>query len=397
LQSSFTTHYQCESIQILIKKSILVSGIYIHIPFCKKACHYCNFHFSTNQNSKSAFIKAVCKELMLRKSEYASEEIQSIYFGGGTPTVLEVSELEVILQTVYEHYKVSDTPEITLEANPDDLDADKIKALSHTKINRLSIGIQSFHESDLSAMNRAHNADEAKKCLEIATTYFDNITIDLMFGMPTMSVAQWRQNLQTAFGFGIKHLSCYALTVEPKTALEHFIKKGSHPPMDDELAAKHFEVLLEETATQGLTHYETCSFGHPDYFSRHNTSYWLGKTYMGVGPSAHSFDGVQRSWNVSNNSKYIKSMEADVRPFESEVLSVENRFNEYIMTGLRTIWGVSLEKIETDFGAHIKAQLLENSKKFRTSKTLILEENHLKITRTGKFLSDGIASDLFLV
>ena len=374
-----------------------MSGIYIHIPFCKKACHYCNFHFSTNQNSKSAFIKAVCKELILRKSEYVSEEIESIYFGGGTPTVLEVSELEVILQTVYEHYKVTDTPEITLEANPDDLDEEKIKALSNTKINRLSIGIQSFHESDLTAMNRAHNAAEAKKCLEIATTYFDNITIDLMFGMPTMSVAQWRQNLQTAFGFGIKHLSCYALTVEPKTALEHFIKKGSHPPMDDELAAKHFEVLLEETATQGLTHYETCSFGHPDYFSRHNTSYWLGKTYMGVGPSAHSFDGVQRSWNVSNNSKYIKSLEVDVRPFESEVLSVENRFNEYIMTGLRTIWGVSLEKIETDFGVKIKAQLLENSKKFRTSETLILEDNHLKITRTGKFLSDGIASDLFLV
>ncbi|MDA9056674.1 radical SAM family heme chaperone HemW [Flavobacteriaceae bacterium] len=374
-----------------------MSGIYIHIPFCKKACHYCNFHFSTNQNSKSAFIKAVCKELILRKSEYVSEEIESIYFGGGTPTVLEVSELEVILQTVYEHYKVTDTPEITLEANPDDLDEEKIKALSNTKINRLSIGIQSFHESDLTTMNRAHNATEAKKCLEIATTYFDNITIDLMFGMPTMSVAQWRQNLQTAFGFGIKHLSCYALTVEPKTALAHFINKGSHPPMDDELAAKHFEVLLEETAIQGLTHYETCSFGHPDYFSRHNTSYWLGKTYMGVGPSAHSFDGVQRSWNVSNNSKYIKSLEVGVRPFESEVLSVENRFNEYIMTGLRTIWGVSLEKIETDFGVKIKAQLLENSKKFRTSETLILEDNHLKITRTGKFLSDGIASDLFLV
>ena len=374
-----------------------MSGIYIHIPFCKKACHYCNFHFSTNQNSKSAFIKAVCKELMLRKSEYASEEIQSIYFGGGTPTVLEVSELEVILQTIYEHYKVSDTPEITLEANPDDLYEEKIKALSNTKINRLSIGIQSFYESDLTAMNRAHNADEAKNCLKIATTYFDNITIDLMFGMPTMSAAQWRQNLQTAFGFGIKHLSCYALTVEPKTALEHFINKGSHPPMDDELAAKHFEVLLEETATQGLTHYETCSFGHPDYFSRHNTSYWLGKTYMGVGPSAHSFDGIQRSWNVSNNSKYIKSLEVDIRPFESEVLSLENRFNEYIMTGLRTIWGVSLEKIETDFGVKIKTHLLESSKKFRTSRTLILEDNHLKVTRTGKFLSDGIASDLFLV
>ena len=373
-----------------------MSGIYIHIPFCKKACHYCNFHFSTNQNSKSAFIKAVCKELMLRKSEYASE-IQSIYFGGGTPTVLEVSELEVILQTVYEHYNVSDMPEITLEANPDDLDEEKIKALSNTKINRLSIGIQSFHESDLAVMNRAHNADEAKKCLEIATTYFDNITIDLLFGMPTMSVDQWRQNLQTAFGYGIKHLSCYALTVEPKTALEHFINKGSQPPMDDEVTAQHFEVLLEETSAQGLTHYETCSFGHPEYYSKHNTSYWLGKTYMGVGPSAHSFDGIQRSWNVSNNSKYIKSLEVDIRPFESEVLSLENRFNEYIMTGLRTIWGISLDKIEADFGVKIKAQLLENSKKFRTSKTLILEDNHLKVTSTWKFLSDGIASDLFLV
>ncbi|MDG1384902.1 MAG: radical SAM family heme chaperone HemW [Flavobacteriaceae bacterium] len=374
-----------------------MSGIYIHIPFCKKACHYCNFHFSTNQNSKSAFIKAVCNELVLRKSEYISEEIQSIYFGGGTPTVLEVSELDMILQVVYKHYKVSDTPEITLEANPDDLDLEKIKRLANTKINRLSIGIQSFHESDLSAMNRAHNADEAKKCLEIATAYFDNITIDLMFGMPSMTVEQWRQNLQTAFAYGIKHLSCYALTVEPKTALEHFIRKGSHPPMDDELSAKHFEVLVEETSKQGLTHYETCSFGHSGFFSRHNMSYWLGKTYMGVGPSAHSFDGAKRSWNISNNSKYIKALEADELPFESEVLSVENRFNEYIMTGLRTIWGISLEKIETDFGTKIKEQLLQDSKKFITSNTLEIEDDHIKITHAGKFLSDGIASDLFLV
>ena len=374
-----------------------MSGIYIHIPFCKKACHYCNFHFSTNQNYKSAFIKAVCKELILRKLEYRNEEIQTIYFGGGTPTVIEVSELNTILKTVYKYYKVSDTPEITLEANPDDLDLENLKALSNTKINRLSIGIQSFHEPDLTAMNRAHNANEAKKCLEIATTYFDNITIDLMFGMPTMSEEQWRNNLQTAFGLGIKHLSCYALTVEPKTALEHFISKGSHPPMDDEVSAKHFEVLLEETSKHGLTHYETCSFGHPEYFSRHNTSYWLGKPYMGVGPSAHSFDGKSRSWNISNNTKYIKSLEANIRPFESEILSLENRFNEYIMTGLRTIWGISLEKIETDFGVVIKNKLLETSEKFRDSELLFLDENHLKITNTGKFLSDGIASDLFLV
>ena len=374
-----------------------MSGIYIHIPFCKKACHYCNFHFSTNQNSKSAFIEAVCRELILRKSEYASDEIQSIYFGGGTPTVLDVTELNTILKTVYKNYKVSETAEITLEANPDDLDLEKIKQLSNTKINRLSIGIQSFHESELSAMNRAHNAEDARKCLELATTYFDNITIDLMFGMPTMSIQLWRQNLQIAFEFGIKHLSCYSLTVEPKTALEHFIKKGSHPPMDDELAAQHFEVLLEETYAQGLTHYETCSFGHPDYFSKHNTSYWLGKTYMGVGPSAHSFDGSKRSWNVSNNSKYIKALEVDKLPFESEVLSVENRFNEYVMTGLRTIWGISLEKIEADYGVKIKDHLLQNSKKFISSNTLVIEDNHLKITTSGKFLSDGIASDLFLV
>ena len=374
-----------------------MSGIYIHIPFCKKACHYCNFHFSTNQNSKSAFIKAVCRELILRKLEYASDEIQSIYFGGGTPTVLDVTELNTILKTVYKNYKVSETAEITLEANPDDLDLEKIKQLLNTKINRLSIGIQSFHESELSAMNRAHNAEDAKKCLELATAYFDNITIDLMFGMPTMSIELWRQNLRIAFEFGIKHLSCYSLTVEPKTALEHFIKKGSHPPMDDELAAQHFEVLLEETSAHGLTHYETCSFGHPDYFSKHNTSYWLGKTYMGVGPSAHSFDGTKRSWNVSNNSKYIKALEVDKLPFESEVLSVENRFNEYIMTGLRTIWGISLGKIEADYGVKIKDHLLQNSKKFISSNNLVIEDNHLKITTSGKFLSDGIASDLFLV
>jgi len=374
-----------------------VSGIYIHIPFCKKACHYCNFHFSTNQNSKSSFIKALSKELRLRSFEYESNKIQTIYFGGGTPTVLQISELISILDVVYEFYNVSETPEITLEANPDDLDLEKIVTLSKTKINRLSIGIQSFHETDLVAMNRAHSAYQAKKCLDLATRYFDNITIDLMFGMPTMSMDLWRENLQTAFGFGIKHLSCYAMTVEPQTALEHFIKKGSHPPMDDELAANHFKVIIEETSKQGFIHYETCSFGKPDYFSKHNTSYWLGKTYLGVGPSAHSFNGKKRSWNISNNSKYIKSIEASILPSESEILSIENKFNEYIMTGLRTMWGVSLQIIETEYGPKIKDQLLENATKLLKSDFLVIEDQHLKVTTTGKFLSDGIASELFLV
>ncbi|MDC0462883.1 radical SAM family heme chaperone HemW [Flavobacteriaceae bacterium] len=374
-----------------------MSGIYIHIPFCKKACHYCNFHFSTNQNSKSSFIKALSKELRLRSFEYESNKIQTIYFGGGTPTVLQISELTSILDVVYEFYNVSETPEITLEANPDDLDLEKIVTLSKTKINRLSIGIQSFHETDLVAMNRAHSAYQAKKCLDLATRYFDNITIDLMFGMPTMSMDLWRENLQIAFGFGIKHLSCYAMTVEPQTALEHFIKKGSHPPMDDELAANHFKVIIEETSKQGFIHYETCSFGKPDYFSKHNTSYWLGKTYLGVGPSAHSFNGKKRSWNISNNSKYIKSIEASILPSESEILSIENKFNEYIMTGLRTMWGVSLQIIETEYGPKIKDQLLENATKLLKSDFLVIEDQHLKVTTTGKFLSDGIASELFLV
>ena len=374
-----------------------MSGIYIHIPFCKKACHYCNFHFSTNQNSKSSFIKAVCQELKLRSYEYSSKEIQTIYFGGGTPTVLEVSELSIILDVIYDIYNVSSNPEITLEANPDDLDSETIIALSKTQINRLSIGIQSFHESDLVAMNRAHDSEEAKQCLKIATSYFDNITIDLMYGMPAMTVELWSQNLQTAFSFGVKHLSCYAMTVEPKTALEHFIEKGCHPPMDDELAAQHFKVLMEETSQQGLIHYETCSFGSPGYFSKHNTSYWLGKPYLGVGPSAHSFDGKKRSWNIANNSKYIKSIEASVLPSESEILSIENRFNEYVMTGLRTIWGLSLQKIETEYGIKIKNQLLENAKKLVASDFLVIEDQHLKITTIGKFLSDGIASELFLV
>jgi oxygen-independent coproporphyrinogen-3 oxidase len=374
-----------------------VSGIYIHIPFCKKACHYCNFHFSTNQNSKSSFIKALSKELRLRSFEYESNKIQTIYFGGGTPTVLQISELTSILDVVYEFYNVSETPEITLEANPDDLDLEKIVTLSKTKINRLSIGIQSFHETDLVAMNRAHSAYQAKKCLDLATRYFDNITIDLMFGMPTMSMDLWRENLQIAFGFGIKHLSCYAMTVESQTALEHFIKKGSHPPMDDELAANHFKVIIEETSKQGFIHYETCSFGKPDYFSKHNTSYWLGKTYLGVGPSAHSFNGKKRSWNISNNSKYIKSIEASILPSESEILSIENKFNEYIMTGLRTMWGVSLQIIETEYGPKIKDQLLENATKLLKSDFLVIEDQHLKVTTTGKFLSDGIASELFLV
>lgn len=374
-----------------------MAGLYLHIPFCKQACHYCNFHFSTNQKHKKDLIEALCKELQLRAKELKSSSLESIYFGGGTPSLLTLEDLRLIFQAIEMYYSVEPSAEITLEANPDDLTALNIKMLSETKINRLSIGIQSFFEEDLQEMNRAHNAKEAIECLKIAQRYFDNISIDLMYGMPQMSAERWRENLKIALDLDIKHLSCYALTVEPKTALEHFIKTVKHPPMDDELAAAHFQVLIEDTNKSGLIHYEVCSFGTPDTFSKHNTSYWLGKPYLGVGPSAHSFDGKKRSWNVSNNSKYIKTLEQDQLPLTEELLTPENRFNEYLMTGLRTMWGVSLSKIEEKFGIEFKNQLLKNAQKHLNSKTLVLEDDVLKTTIKGKFLCDGIASDLFIL
>ena len=374
-----------------------MAGLYLHIPFCKKACHYCNFHFSTNQKHKQDFITALCKELQLRALELKNSVVDSVYFGGGTPSLLSVEHLRIIFKTIESHYNIQPHAEITLEANPDDLTTSKIKLLSTTKINRLSIGIQSFFQGDLTAMNRAHSAQEAKDCIASAQDYFDNVTIDLLYGMPQMSESRWRDNLNIAFDLGVKHLSCYALTVEPKTALEHFIKTAQHPPLDDAQAASHFQILVDETYKAGFIQYEVCSFGKPGYFSNHNTSYWLGEPYLGVGPSAHSFDGVKRSWNVSNNKLYINALEQEKRPFTQEILTKKNRFNEYLMTGLRTMWGVSLQKIKDDFGTVFITKLHDNAQKYLDNKTLIIDNDRLKITAKGQFLCDGIASDLFIV
>ena len=286
-----------------------MAGIYIHIPFCKQACFYCDFHFSTSLKRKDELLSAIQTELVLRKHELENQSIESIYFGGGTPSILSIEEITAILDAVYKNYQVVTSPEITLEANPDDLSEDKIRALSKTPINRLSIGIQSFFEDDLTFMNRAHTAEESKKCLENAKKYFNNITIDLIYGVPNMDNQKWLKNLQTAFEFGIPHISSYALTVEEKTALHSFIQKGIVKPMDEELALEHFNILVTETQKQGFVHYEISNFGKPNYFSKHNTSYWLGTDYMGVGPSAHSFNNVQRSWNISNNAKYIQAIQ----------------------------------------------------------------------------------------
>ncbi|PKP12262.1 MAG: coproporphyrinogen III oxidase [Bacteroidetes bacterium HGW-Bacteroidetes-3] len=379
-----------------------MAGIYIHIPFCKQACYYCDFHFSTSLKRKDEMLTAIKRELLLRKDELNKEQIETIYFGGGTPSLLTIDELKMLIEIVYENYEVVEDAEITLEANPDDLSAKKIKELAKLPINRLSIGIQSFFEDDLKFMNRAHTAEESKKCLAEATKYFDNITIDLIYGVPNMSNKKWLANLKLAFDFNIPHISSYALTVEEKTVLHKLIEKGKVPPIDENLALEHYNILVEETEKRGYINYEISNFGKLAYFSRHNTSYWLGYNYLGIGPSAHSFNGFERSWNVSNNTKYINALLADELPSEKEQLSEKNRFNEYIMTGLRTIWGVSFQKIEKEFGAmyleklkksaerHIKAGLLEIELRSFSGKVLVT-------TKKGKFLADGIASDLFMV
>jgi len=384
-----------------------VAGIYIHIPFCKQACFYCDFHFSTSLKKKTELIEALIKELKLRKAELHNQIVETIYFGGGTPSLLTNEELQLIINEVYSNYNIVKKPEVTLEANPDDLSLNRIVELSKTPINRLSIGIQSFFDDDLISMNRAHNAKEAKESLKTATRYFDNITIDLIYGIPNMSLEKWNANLQLAFEFGVNHISSYALTVEPKTALDSFIKKGTYPPINEALALEHFNHLVSETIKQGFVHYETSNFGKPEYFSKHNKSYWLGKTYLGIGPSAHSYNVKQRSWNISNNAKYIKTLQNNKLPNETETLSQNDRFNEYIMTGLRTIWGISLLKIEQDFGENYLNHLLDSSKKYIDQKLLVVTSSDfdgnqnciekLKTTQKGKFLIDGIASDLFIL
>ena len=373
-----------------------MSGIYIHVPFCKQACHYCDFHFSTQMGKKEAMVDALVKEIEMRKQE-VQDEVQTIYFGGGTPSVLTTEEIERLIQTVYDNYKVIDHPEITLEANPDDLSSNRIIQLSKSRINRLSIGIQSFFDEDLKLMNRAHNANEAERCIREAKEHFENITIDLIYGIPGMDNDRWKANIQKALELSLPHISSYALTVEPKTALKKFIEKGVVPNVDDDQAQEQFYMLGDILEANGFVNYEISNFGKPGYFSKNNTSYWLGKKYIGIGPSAHSFDGEHRSWNVRNNPTYIKKIKEGVLPSEVETLSRTDRYNEYVMTGLRTIWGVSLNTIANDFGPNYLKYLEIQAAKFVDQGLLQWDKGVLKTAKKGKFLADGIAADLFMV
>lgn len=342
-------------------------------------------------------VQALAKEIGLRKDEFKNHQVETIYFGGGTPSLLTIEELQFLIDAVYKHYKVSEDPEITLEANPDDLTTECLNNFANSPINRLSIGIQSFFEQDLKLMNRAHNANEAKKCLEEATQYFDNISIDLIYGIPWLSNERWLENIDMALSFNIPHISSYALTVEPKTALQNFIKKGIIDDVDDDVAQEQFHLLVETLEAKGFIQYELSNFGKEGFFSKNNSAYWLGKSYIGIGPSAHSFNGEQRAWNVRNNAKYIKALELGELPMETETLTLTDKYNEYVMTGLRTVWGVSLEKVTQDFGELYKTHVLQQAEIFIEQQLLYLDGNTLKVTKKGKFLSDGIASDLFML
>ena len=372
-------------------------GLYIHIPFCKQACHYCDFHFSTSLGKKEAMLSAIGKELELRKFEFKDAIVETIYFGGGTPSVLDTSEINKLIETVYGNFKVIENPEITLEANPDDLTSEKLQQLHASDINRLSIGVQSFFEDDLKLMNRAHSSTQAHQSLKAATTLFDNISIDLIYGMPNMTKELWLQNIETALSFNIPHISSYALTVEPKTALASFIKKGQLAPLDEELAQEHFFILKERLEKEGFIGYEVSNFGKPNYFSKNNTAYWLGKKYLGIGPSAHSYNGENRSWNIASNPKYIQAIEKGELPAEVEKLTIVDRYNEYVMTGLRTIWGVSLNRVASEFGEEYYEYLVQQSKKHIDEGLLVVTQNVLLVTPKGNFLADGIASDLFRI
>jgi len=374
-----------------------MAGIYIHIPFCKKACHYCNFHFSTSTKQIEPLVDCLIKEIGLRK-DYTNETIETIYFGGGTPSILSTVQIQKILLTVKEHYTVSNDAEITLESNPDDITADKLQQWKAMGINRLSIGIQSFREQDLLWMNRAHNASQAYNCIKLAQEAgLNNITIDLIYGVPNLSDEHWKENINTALSLNIPHLSCYALTVEPKTALDKLIQNKKKEAIDTDKQATHFLILMEALKNAGFEHYEISNFAIPGYRSKHNSSYWQGKHYIGIGPSAHSFNGNSRQWNVANNALYIQSINNNILPSEIETLTINQQFNEYVMTALRTIDGIDLLYLSERYGNNYLIHTKKEIVKWINQGFAIFFNNNIKLTYSGKLMADGIASDLFII
>lgn len=370
-----------------------MAGIYLHIPFCRQACNYCNFHFTTSLRHKNEFLAALLNEISLRSGYLENEEVETIYFGGGTPSLLEISEIEKILQSIGKHFKVRKDAEVTFEANPDDISNDRLHNWRLSGINRLSIGVQSFFEDDLSWMNRAHNASQAISGIKMALNHFDNITMDLIYGTPLLSDEKWKRNVDIAIALQIPHLSCYALTVEPKTPLQKMILLGNKEDVDPERQSDQFLQLMEWLGEAGYEHYEISNFAKPGFRSQHNSSYWQGKKYLGLGPSAHSFNGTSREWNVANNNIYIEAIAKGIAATEKEELTNIQRQNEYIMTSLRTIEGMKMERIGDEWRATVIRQL----KKYIDNGLVAENEGAFGLTKQGKLLADGIAADLFIL
>jgi oxygen-independent coproporphyrinogen-3 oxidase len=373
-----------------------MAGIYLHIPFCRQACSYCDFHFSTSLKHKDELLKAMKEELILRKGELQLP-LQSIYFGGGTPSTLTAVEIDEFMTLIKDHYQLEEEVEITLEANPDDLTHDYIQELKKSSINRLSVGIQSFRDVDLQLMNRAHNAKEAEESLELISKNFELFTLDLIYGIPGLTNEDWERNIRKALSYNPKHLSAYALTVEEKTALEYQIRKKKVAPIDENLAQEQFYILKSILEEEGFEHYEISNFAKDGYYAINNTAYWKGESYLGIGPSAHSYDQKNRSWNISNNVKYIKAIQEGKLPSEMEQLSEWESYNEYVMTGLRTLWGISLEQLKSKFSKELFDYFINNSATKIESNILIKEKGSIYIHPSKLFFADGIASDLFFV
>jgi oxygen-independent coproporphyrinogen-3 oxidase len=368
-----------------------MAGIYLHIPFCKQACHYCNFHFATSLRYKNELLQALLKETLLRKDYLGDAIVETIYFGGGTPSLLSIEDLRLQIDMLRENFTVAEDAEITLEANPDDITEDILKSWKQVGVNRLSIGIQSFFEEDLQWMNRAHNAQQAISNLQLARLYFDNITIDLIYGTPQLTNEKWKYNVDTAIAMDIPHLSCYALTVEPKTPLQKMIDQHRSPDVDPDKQSSQFLLLMDWMQQAGYEHYEISNFAKPGWRSRHNSSYWSGAHYLGLGPSAHSFNGHSRQWNVANNQQYIEAINKNSIPYEIEELTPTQQLNEYIMTALRTMEGIDLQKINEEE----RNRILYESRNYLNSGLMTQEGNYLLLTKEGKLLADGIAAALF--
>jgi oxygen-independent coproporphyrinogen-3 oxidase len=372
-----------------------MAGIYLHIPFCKKACHYCDFHFSTSLQQELPVIHAMERELALRKS-FLNETVDTIYFGGGTPSLLLPERISFLLDAIYNHFPISEQPEITLEANPDDVSPARASAWKKAGINRISLGIQSFQSHWLEWMNRAHNAEQSLQAItELQAAGFENISIDLIYGMPEQADVAWLKEIQMAIDLQVTHLSCYALTVEPRTALWHMIETGKAVTVDPDQQARMFLLLMDSLERAGYEHYEISNFAKPGKRSRHNSAYWKGKTYLGIGPAAHSFNGSRRMWNIQNNTSYTSQIEAGVLPLTEETLTAIEQWNEYIMTSIRTMEGISLKRIAEQFGVEQSEQLLLHAATWLKRNLLQQTDEHLCLTREGKLLADQIASDLF--